>query len=40
MTDAEDKPSSFATAAELSSALRKGGTTSSAIIRRALDRAI
>ncbi|WP_052121462.1 hypothetical protein [Inquilinus limosus] len=38
MTDAAETPSPFATAAELSAALRRGGTTSAAIIRRALDR--
>ena len=39
MTNAAETPSPFATAAELSSALQEGGTTSAAIIRRALDRA-
>jgi aspartyl-tRNA(Asn)/glutamyl-tRNA(Gln) amidotransferase subunit A len=39
MTETAEKPSPFATAAELASALRKGSTTSTAIIRRALDRA-
>jgi len=38
MTDAAGEPSPFATAAGLSAALRQGGTTSVAIIRRALDR--
>ncbi|MDW6022652.1 amidase [Mesorhizobium sp. BAC0120] len=38
MTDTAEKPSAFATAAELASALEKGGTTSTAIVRRALDR--
>jgi aspartyl-tRNA(Asn)/glutamyl-tRNA(Gln) amidotransferase subunit A len=39
MTDTVEKPSPFATAAELSSALRKDSTTSTAIVQRALARA-
>ncbi len=39
MTDTTEKPSPFATASELASALREGATTSTDIVARALDRA-
>lgn len=39
MTDTAEKLSPFATASELAAALREGRTTSTAVVRRALDRA-